>query len=738
MTYKIFVYTNDPIKVIKSPELIKKIYVNSLYLPGVKGDKGETGDTGSSIIEAEFSGNDIIFTKTDDTEVILYNAKTELKGDKGDKGDTGEKGEQGETGEKGATGEPGIGIAIGGNTGQILTKNSNDDYDTTWSDPASPVAGNNGEVQFNNNGVLGADSNLFWDNINKNLGIKVSNPLYSLCVNGTGYFNSILTEITQGGFIEIGGNRFAGAVSIPVASTTTIGGLESAWLQTGAYQNYLRYTEQFEVQTAGNWIRTNITNVVANSYPAPIETAVTADTIIGNSSDSAITQTMATGVVGGNATGDWVFSIYLRTETGTATVGLQVSSNSEIGTVKNVTINDNWQRYSVVQNFSQANTHKIVSLIVGNNTVVAWGSQLEPSSYARRYSGARTTSLLTTLTTSARIPTSLVLAGTLTGVTSITSSSTITLSRSSIADNRTDGFMAVSSTAATSSIPVRNSPSVTLVSRAWDTSGSGSSKATYWNIDNIPVSGTPLINILRFGTMIEGGNYTYPILFNSNGNITTIGSVGIGTVAPDYSLDIYSGGLRVGDVSGGNYATVESDGINLYGKCRAKKSIFYPARVGIDLEYPLRSIVTDAGINILQLRPDVNEFLHFDIEVPKDIQYSGTGVPRIDIDVFWVNIDTRDDSDWLLFIEYWSSSLSKSFGNEQHNGNVFRISNFPPDPEQCIRKFSWEDVISVNKDGVISLKIGRLGADEGDRLNAPIGIVGVAISYVSDKLGEVL
>lgn len=737
MTYKIFVYTNDPIKVIKSPELIKKIYVNSLYLPGVKGDKGETGDTGSSIIEAEFSGNDIIFTKTDDTEVILYNAKTELKGDKGDKGDTGEKGEPGETGEKGATGEPGIGIAIGGNTGQILTKNSNDDYDTTWSDPASPVAGNNGEVQFNNNGVLGADSNFVWDNINKNLGIKVSNPLYSLCVNGTGYFNSVLTELTQGGFIEIGGNRFAGAVSIPVASTTTIGGLESAWLQTGAYQNYLRYTEQFEVQTAGNWIRTNITNVVANSYPAPIETAVTADTIIGNSSDSAITQTMATGVVGGDATGDWVFSIYLRTETGTATVGLQVSSNSETGTVKNVTINDNWQRYSVVQNFSQANTHKIVSLIVGNNTVVAWGSQLEPSSYARRYSGARTTTLLTTLTTSARIPTSLVLAGTLTGVTSITTTSTVSVNRSSQTDVRNDGVNIVSSTAANSSVPVRVSPSLALISKVWDTTSS-SSKSTYWNLDNMPVSSNTPSSYLRLGYLLEGGSYIYPYTFNSDGILSVGNRIGIGTVAPDYSLDIYNGGLRVGEVSSGNYATVSADGINLYGKCRAKKSIFYPARVGIDLEYPLRSIVTDSGIKILQLNPDVDEFLYFDIEVPKDIQYSGKDVHRIDIDVFWVNIDTRDDSDWLLSIEYWSSELSKSFGNEQHNGNVFKISNFPPDNRQCIRKFSWEDVISVNKDGVINLKIGRLGADGKDRLNAPIGIVGVAIRYVSDKLGEVV
>lgn len=46
------------------------------------------------------------------------------------------------------------------------------------------AAGNNGQIQFNNNGVLGAKSNLFWDNTNDQLGIGTANPIASLTVKG--------------------------------------------------------------------------------------------------------------------------------------------------------------------------------------------------------------------------------------------------------------------------------------------------------------------------------------------------------------------------------------------------------------------------------------------------------------------------------------------------------------------------------------------------------------------------
>ena len=56
---------------------------------GVKGDPGEKGEKGASIIQAAFTGDDIIFTKDDSNTVVLPNAKIELKGDKGDRGEPG-------------------------------------------------------------------------------------------------------------------------------------------------------------------------------------------------------------------------------------------------------------------------------------------------------------------------------------------------------------------------------------------------------------------------------------------------------------------------------------------------------------------------------------------------------------------------------------------------------------------------------------------------------------------------
>lgn len=52
-------------------------------------EKGDTWETWASIVSAEFSWNDMVFTKDDSNTVVLEDAKTTLKGDKGDTGNTG-------------------------------------------------------------------------------------------------------------------------------------------------------------------------------------------------------------------------------------------------------------------------------------------------------------------------------------------------------------------------------------------------------------------------------------------------------------------------------------------------------------------------------------------------------------------------------------------------------------------------------------------------------------------------
>lgn len=56
---------------------------------------------------------------------------------------------------------------------------------TNYVGPTAAAAGSTGDVQFNNSGALGANSNLFWDNTNDRLGIGTSSPGYTLDVDGT-------------------------------------------------------------------------------------------------------------------------------------------------------------------------------------------------------------------------------------------------------------------------------------------------------------------------------------------------------------------------------------------------------------------------------------------------------------------------------------------------------------------------------------------------------------------------
>ncbi|HAT8966202.1 TPA: DUF1566 domain-containing protein [Legionella pneumophila subsp. pneumophila] len=75
-------------------------------LPGPKGDRGEAGPQG-------------------------------LPGPKGDKGETGAVGPQGMPGPKGEAGDDGQGVPAGGETGQVLAKSNDLDFNTVWVDPAN-------------------------------------------------------------------------------------------------------------------------------------------------------------------------------------------------------------------------------------------------------------------------------------------------------------------------------------------------------------------------------------------------------------------------------------------------------------------------------------------------------------------------------------------------------------------------------------------------------------------------
>lgn len=146
---------------------------------GPIGLTGPLGPTGPSINKAAFSGNNILFTKTDATTVTLANAKQELKGDQGIQGIQGVKGNPGLDGDAatidvgtvttvshtqpvvitnaGTTnaaildfeipkGKDGLGVPAGGTFNQVLAKLSSDLNDTTWIDIIGAVSSVNGKA----------------------------------------------------------------------------------------------------------------------------------------------------------------------------------------------------------------------------------------------------------------------------------------------------------------------------------------------------------------------------------------------------------------------------------------------------------------------------------------------------------------------------------------------------------------------------------------------------------------
>jgi len=81
-------------------------------------------------------------------------------------------------------------------------------------------AGLNGYVQFNNNNALGGDAGLFWDNVNKRLGVGTVIPATTFQVNGvqaltnadlTGYPLYSIFNIVRNGATSIALDRFTGA-----------------------------------------------------------------------------------------------------------------------------------------------------------------------------------------------------------------------------------------------------------------------------------------------------------------------------------------------------------------------------------------------------------------------------------------------------------------------------------------------------------------------------------------------
>ena len=94
---------------------------------GVQGPQGDPGPAGADGVTPTIGENGNWYLGETDTG-------KPSRGEQGPKGNTGDQGPQG------LPGPTGPGVPTGGTTGQVLSKNSDDDYDTIWKDVASGSA----------------------------------------------------------------------------------------------------------------------------------------------------------------------------------------------------------------------------------------------------------------------------------------------------------------------------------------------------------------------------------------------------------------------------------------------------------------------------------------------------------------------------------------------------------------------------------------------------------------------
>ena len=117
--------------------------------PGVPGAAGANASVTVGSTTTSAPGSNAAVTNSGSAQNAVFNF-TIPRGVAGPQGAQGPQGPQGPPGEPGTPGAAGAGVKTGGLTGQVLTKNSNNDFDTVWqfpgSAPVTSVDGRQGAV----------------------------------------------------------------------------------------------------------------------------------------------------------------------------------------------------------------------------------------------------------------------------------------------------------------------------------------------------------------------------------------------------------------------------------------------------------------------------------------------------------------------------------------------------------------------------------------------------------------
>jgi hypothetical protein len=156
----------------------------------------------------------------------------------------------------------------------------------------------------------------------------------------------------------------------------------------------------------------------------------------------------------------------------------------------------------------------------------------------------------------------LVIAGALSGATTGAFSSTITLTRTSLAATSTDGYIQTNTTAATSGTPVQISPRARWSGTVWDT-GSVSSKTVNFIQECLPISGNPGTANLNWSYDYNAGGYSNIMTLTSAGALSLVG-VAVPTISSTNTLTNKRITKRTGTTTSSATPTINTDNVDFY------------------------------------------------------------------------------------------------------------------------------------------------------------------------------
>jgi hypothetical protein len=336
--------------------------------------------------------------------------------------------------------------------------------------------------------------------------------------------------------------------------TSNIGNdFNNPYLSLGFYTNYLLQTEVMGT----TWTRINSTIGTANAIIAPNGLAL-AERMTPNGTGARLRQT-----INNSETGNWTFSIYLKSPNGTMIIGLGIISDVLDGDERIINISNTWRRYTFTRDVNEAHSNITVVVNMYNATIDAWGGQLEKQNYAGIYGAARTTTNVTTPTSANILRGALTATGAITTAGAISAtgaisssaglsgttggfSSTVTSTRATLFVS-TDGLISTSTTAATLAAPIQQSPRLRFSGTVWDETAAAS-RTVNFKEEVIPIS-----SITGSAKLVWGYGYN---------DVTDVGITQLMSLGSVGTLDVFGTTMGEEVLNNGNFTGLNSSVIN--------------------------------------------------------------------------------------------------------------------------------------------------------------------------------